>query len=900
LIVAVTKRRRLGGVWCRALAGVLLVLAAGLSAAGAELKEAGEKFLTGDYAGCIALARQMVRDTPKDEDVHLLLTRALLATGQYAEARAAITNAMAQDVWSIRLRWLAREVFLANGQVEAAAEIPDEILGMVSRHIRDFNTDPPSLIVFGQAALLKGADPKRVLDTVFERAKRADPKLRDVYLASGGLALEKHDFALAAKRFEEGLKELPDDPDLHYGLAQAYAPSDAALMAASLEAALERNSNHVGSLLLLADHTIDAEDYVQAGKLLDQVKVVNPSEPEAWAYRAVLAQLQNQPQEEQTARQNALKFWPTNPRVDYLIGLKLSQNYRFTEGAAHQRQALKFDSDYLPAKAQLAQDLLRLGEEAEGWTLAEAVQKEDGYDVEAYNLTTLHDTMHKYVALTNQDFLLRMSRREADLYGSQVLDLLSQARSNLCAKYGIEVKRPTIVEVFAEQKDFAVRTFGMPGNPGYLGVCFGTLITANSPAAHVAHVVNWQAVLYHEFCHVVTLQLTRNKMPRWLSEGISVYEESQANPSWGQRMNPGYREMVLGDELTPVSKLSGAFLSPESDLHLQFAYYESSLVVEFIVKQFGVDNLKAILRDLGEGGEINETIEKHTAPMAKLEEDFAAFARQRAEQLAPGLDWERPDQENGPPSRKELLATARVPHERSRTNAPEVFVPQHPPGVPKDPEEQAKWISSHPTNYYALTEQGTELLSQKKFEQAKAPLEKLIELYPSQTGLDSAYAMLASVHRSLGETNAERQVLARFAEQDDEALDAYQRLMELADAAQDWPAMLQNARRYLAVNPLVATPYRFLARASEQTGDSPAAIQAYRALLQLNPLDPAELHFRLAKLLHHVGNPEARRQVLQALEEAPRYREALRLLLEIDAQSPQTKASTTETAEVQR
>ena len=38
-------------------------------------------------------------------------------------------------------------------------------------------------------------------------------------------------------------------------------------------------------------------------------------------------------------------------------------------------------------------------------------------------------------------------------------------------------------EVFAEQKDFAVRTFGMPDNPGYLGVCFGSVITANGPAA---------------------------------------------------------------------------------------------------------------------------------------------------------------------------------------------------------------------------------------------------------------------------------------------------------------------------------------------------------------------------------------------------------------------------------
>src|SRR5947207_5975507 len=170
----------------------------------------------------------------------------------------------------------------------------------------------------------------------------------------------------------------------------------------------------------------------------------------------------------------------------------------------------------------------------------------------------------------------------------------------------------------------------MPENPGFLGVCFGRVVTANSPASQTAHPANWQAVLYHEFCHVVTLQLTRNKMPRWLSEGISVYEESQADNSWGQRMNPSYREMILEGELTPVSKLSAAFLTPRSDLHLQFAYYESALVVEFLVRRFGFDALRQILRDLGGGADINEAIAAHTAPMTKFEEDFTAFARERA------------------------------------------------------------------------------------------------------------------------------------------------------------------------------------------------------------------------------------------------------------------------------
>ncbi|HTL18459.1 MAG TPA: hypothetical protein VL793_14580 [Patescibacteria group bacterium] len=887
--------------------GVLMGVVSGSVAHAAELKEAQDLFLSGNYSGCVDMAQKMVRQRPASEDWQIILSQGLLASGHYEEAYKAVTNALEENSWSIRLQWQARQVYLCNGLTDAARDITDRVLEHVNGQPSSYR-DAESMVVFGEAALLKGADPKLVLDTLFDPARKADPSSREPYLACGQLALDKHDFDLAAKRFAEGLKKLPEDPDLLCGLAQAYAPSDAALMADSIEKALDQNSNHVGCLLLLADRSIDAEDFHETEKLLDQINAVNPWEPDAWAYRAVMAHLLHKPEDEQAARQKALRFWTNNPRVDFLIGRKLSQNYRFTEGAAHQRQALEFDSGYLPAKAQLSQDLLRLGDESEGWQLADEVQKSDGYDVEMFNLTTLHDTMAKFATITNGDFIVRMSAHEASVYGDQVLALLEGARSNLCAKYGYEVKRPTFVEIFPEQKDFAVRTFGMPGNPGYLGVCFGSLITANSPASHPGHPVNWHSVLYHEFCHVVTLQITRNKMPRWLSEGISVYEELKADPTWGQRMTPRYREMILGGELTPISKLSGAFLAPRTPIHLQFAYYESSLVVEFLVQKFGLDHLKAILTDLGAGEEINKTIAAHTAPLEVLERDFAAFVRQRAESLAPALDWEKPKLEDlmaasgrsgialRPPIDLNKLeqtgGNGQEDHSSGKSNAVSELS-----GNIK--EETGTWISRHPTNYYALMEQARSLVQQKEFESAKAPLKKLIDLYPDQTGSDSAYALLATACRELGETNAEREVLSRFVQQDDEANEAFLRLAELCGITGDWPVVVANAKRSLAVDPLVSAPYRLLAQASRHSDDVHEAIEANRALLQLDPPNPAEVHFELAKALQRVGDAGAKRQVLQALEEAPRYRQALQLLIQIHDAAPQSKSGSTSAPEAQ-
>ncbi|MGH7958310.1 MAG: peptidase MA family metallohydrolase, partial [Opitutaceae bacterium] len=472
----------------------------------------------------------------------------------------------------------------------------------------------------------------------------------------------------------------------------------------------------------------------------------------------------------------------------------------------------------------------------------------DEYDVEAYNLVTLRDTMNKYAALSNDDFVIRMAAPEVAVYGPRVLSLLRKAKDVLTAKYGIELAKPTYVEIFADQRDFAVRTFGLPDVAGFLGVCFGRVVTANSPASSSSP-TNWESVLWHEFCHVVTLQMTKNKMPRWLSEGISVYEERQANPSWGMRIDPRYREMILGEDLVPVGKLSGAFLTPKSSRHMQFAYLQSSLVVEYIIGQFGVEKLRAILADLREGTEINAALAKYTVPLETLETEFAAYAKEQANQLAPKLGWERPE--------PELL-------------------------MPGAEAKLAEWEKDHPDNYWLLRLKAQRLIEQQKWEEAKAPLQRLVELYPQQKGAESAYRSLVSAHRALNDPAAEREVLNKWVEVDDEATDGYLRLMELAAAEKDWPTVTRNSERYLAVNPLVPPPYRYLAQAATASGDDSSAVVAWRTLIQLDVPERAEGHYQLAALLHKRGDDvEARRHTLLALEETPRYRAALRLLLDL-------------------
>ncbi len=845
------------GGWSRgaSLAFLLGMLAVGPVMRAAEPEEVQADFLAGKHADAIKAAQAGLSDAPANGEWSLLLVQSLLAVGRYGEADAAMREALGRDAQSIRLRWLAREVAFANGRPEEAKERLDEIQRLVKSRMWMYGS-PAELVVLARVFLELGADPKDVLEKILGQAQKKNPKQRDVYLARGELALDKQDFALAAKAFEEGLKVLPEDADLLSGRARAYAGSDRQVAMQSLAAALEQNERHVPSLLQMADHHIDGEAYAEAARVLDRVIAVNPHHPDAWAYRAVLAHLRNDAAGEDAAREQALGSWPRNPRVDFLIGQKLAQKYRFAEAAVYLRRSREFDPLFLRASAELAQTLLRLGEETEGWALAQAVHERDDYDVEAYNLVTLRDTMAKYATLTSDDFVVRMAEPEVAVYGSRVLGLLRRARHVLVEKYGAELARPTYVEIFAEQKDFAVRTFGLPDVAGFLGVCFGRVVTANSPATSGTP-TNWESVLWHEFCHVVTLQLTKNKMPRWLSEGISVYEERQADRSWGMRLNNRYREMIAKDELVPVGKLSAAFLSPKTPEHLQFAYLQSSLVVEFIVERFGIAALRGVLNDLRAGLEINAALEKNTVPLARLETEFAQHAREVAAALAPKLDWEKP--------------------------AAELFTADGAAAL-------AEWEKDHPDNYWLLRYRAARAAEAQKWTEARTALERLVELYPGQKGGDSAYRPLVAALHALGDTAAERAALKQWVEVDDESPDAYLRLMELAALEADWPTVERNVERYLAVNPLVAPPYRYLARASAATGNDSNAVVAWRTLLQLDAPDPADAHFQLAQVLRRRGETaEARQHVLLALEETPRYREALRLLQELqrgDAATP--------------
>ncbi len=800
----------------------------------------------GEYEDVALICERIIQRGMKSPDWRVMRLQALMALGEDEKARDEAQLAVKTFPGNLELLMLQHENARRTGRKDIMEAVLKEV-NAVAKAGSPKDRTAADWVALGRAALALGADAKKVISQYFQAAQKKDPKHEAAYLAEGHLALEKDDAARAAEVFRAGLKACGESADLRVGLALAYANGDGEKSLESLKRALEMNPNHAEALLNQAESLIRAEKFLDAAGLVQKVLDVCGNHPQAWALLAAISHLSAADKARfESSRANGLKRWDKNPEVDHTIGRVLSRAYRFAEGAGHQRQALEFDPGYMPARVALTQDLLRLGEEAEAWKLAAEIRSQDGYNVQAFNIGQLEKQMAGFTTKTFDDFILKMPKRDWPVYGEEALALLREAKSVLTAKYGLDLKRPVIVEFFGQQQDFAIRTFGSLGGQGLLGVCFGTVITMNSPGSLAHGRNNWQSTLWHEFCHVVTLSLTQNKMPRWLSEGISVHEESQRHPVWGMPMDAKFRRMILEDEaMKPISQLSSAFLNAESEDHLMFAYFQSAQVVGWLLERFGAGKFQAILKDLADGKRINDAIAGNTEPMEKLEPAFEKHLKAKAAAFGSQADWKKPGPE-------------------------EVN--------PLDPASVADFAKAHPNNLWALHRQIEALSEAEEWPEVLSLAERLIALVPEDFSPEGGHQLKARVLRELKRDDEETAVLRQIAAHEPSAMPIFLRLIELDTKRQAWPEVRENAARALALNPFLRTPQQAMAESSEAMGNPPAAIAAWQRVLLLDPDGAAMTHYRLAGLLRETDAAKAKQHLLDCLALAPRFREGLAML----------------------
>ena len=215
-------------------------------------------------------------------------------------------------------------------------------------------------------------------------------------------------------------------------------------------------------------------------------------------------------------------------------------------GPAVAADGVERDGDQRPLLSSLGNTLLRLGDEDEGLALLRRAWERDPYDVRTYNLLNLFEKVIAARYVHGDHRALPLPRRGAPRARPSRRWWRRSWRRPTTATSPATASRPPgpiVFELYAAPEHYAVRTVGLP-RLGVAGVCFGRVITSQSPTNGA---FNWGMVLAHELAHVFALQLSRSRVPRWFTEGLAELETARCaasgggtpTSSWGPRFGAG-------------------------------------------------------------------------------------------------------------------------------------------------------------------------------------------------------------------------------------------------------------------------------------------------------------------------------------------------------------------------
>jgi tetratricopeptide (TPR) repeat protein len=680
----------------------------------------------------------------------------------------------------------------------------------------------------------------------FRSANRLVPQDALINLAWGELFLEKYNRADAMKSFQAALEADPANVAATLGVARIALEENPPAAKEALERALKTNPGSVPAHLLSAASALDDRKRDEARASIAKALETNPNSLEARALDVAVAFLEGRTADMERLAQEVLKINPTYGEVFRVVGEHAGRNYRFDEAVVLVRRALTLDPTNTRAYGDLGMHLLRTGDEPAARVALERAFKEDPFDVVKKNSLDLLDSLAKFETLTDGDIVMRLHPDEVAVMREQAMPLAKESLATLEKKYQFEVTGPILVEMFPKHDDFAVRTLGLPGFIGALGACFGRVVTLDSPRARPPGQFSWQATLWHEMAHVITLQMSNNRVPRWLSEGFSQWEERRARPEWGHESELEFAQAMNDDKVFKLDVLSEGFSDPRT---INLAYQQASLVVEYLSDTYGDPALWKMLRAYGRGLETEEAFkeafgvglaEVQVGFDARIEKDFANL--RRALQRPKGLE------------------------------------PKETPSL-----EILKALAAANPESFPVQMQLAQALYKSGDKAAAIPvLEAAEKLVPRATGGSNPNVMIATIALELKDNERAIRALEALLKVDPSAVEAARKLTSLVGPLKDDARAEDAYRRLVAIDPFDSAGQTGLGRLLLRRKDAPNALRAFRSAIATNPPDRAAAHTDLAEAYLMSGDSvAARTQVLAALEIAPSFERAQDLLLKL-------------------
>jgi tetratricopeptide (TPR) repeat protein len=799
------------------------------------LQAAQRAFIEGRYADIDSLTEKL---DLKDPSVVALRARALVARGQYADAEAALRPVAQRAPTSeaalqlgLLLRMLGKDARPTLDKVAALADTSDDPieLARAARALRARGNFQEANAAYRDAAMTAGPNP-------------------EVQTAWGELFLEKYNKPEALRSFQMAVQYDAKYAPALVGAARTLAdenPPQAVLFA---RRALEINPNSVDARLFLAEQAADADKHDEARDELKKALAVNPNSLDAHAMLAALAYVEDKNADYEAEIGKVLAIAPSDGEAYRVVAERTAHKYRFDEAVALARRALALDPKNAGALSELGMDLLRTGDEEGARRALEESFNLDGYDVVTFNLLKVMDKVDKFTTVRDGDLIVRMDKDEAPVLAEYAVPLAKRALDTFSKRYEFVPRGPILVEIFPVHDDFAVRNLGLPGAIGALGICFGRVVSLDSPHARPPGEFQWEATLWHELAHVITLQMSNQRIPRWLTEGISEYEETRAHPEWRRDMDLEYAALLNRHEDIKLKDLNAAFQDPKK---IQLAYYEGSLLVEHMVKEYGDGAMNRLVRAFAQGLDTDAALKATLSiDLAGMQTGFDRTIEQKFGDMRRAMSMPEGVTQLGRLPAAELQAVAQ----------------QNPKSFPVQ---------------MAL---GTTLRKANQLDEAMQAFERAAALIPGAAGHDGPHAQMAAIAAQKKDDGRVVAELTRVVALDGNDVESARQLVAaLRKTNVTDPAKLRPVYQQIAsVDPFDAEAHAWLGRDALARNDADAAVREFRAVVALGPVDRAAAYTDLAESYFKSGKrAEAKKQTLAALEIAPTYERAQELLLKL-------------------
>ena len=651
------------------------------------------------------------------------------------------------------------------------------------------------------------------------------------YKVRWGLLLhERFNNTEAADLFREALTMDPNSAQAYLGLARVSADGFDGKAIEYLKRAADLDPKLAEPHAMMAELALENDESDAAAAEADKALALEIDSLDAMATHAAIELIGDRSPDAWFAKINAINAHYGEGYA--AVAHQLELHYRYQDAVRYYRKAIAADPHLWTAHSDLGIALMRLGEEDEPRKELELSYNNGYRDAATVNSLRLLDSYRNYDVIRDDTTILRLSKTEDALLQPYLQAELHTILATYEKKYGMKLSAPVQVEMYPNHEDFAVRTMGMPGL-GALGVTFGEVVAMDSPSARRPGDFNWGATLWHEMSHVFVITATHNRVPRWFTEGLAVHEEGERSKEWRNRVTPEVLIAIRDKKLLPITKLDRGFVYPDYPAQVIVSYFQAGSICDFVKEKWGE---------------------------AKLLDMIHSYAK--------------------------LMTTPQVIKEDLGL-APEEFDKQYLAWIDRQYGTEAAQFEAWREKLKGLVSAA----EQKQYDTVLQQGPGVLAMYPEYVEDANVYELIANADAAKGDSKAEGAILITYEHEGGQAPEVLKHLAMLEDAVGQKSEAAATLERVNYIYPVHNEDlHRHLGDLLYAQKDFDGAIREYSALVASNPVDRAGAQFGLAQAYFAANRRDkAEESVLAALETAPDYRPAQKLLLELQQTSAPTK-----------